>query len=459
MRINLSPRPVNKVQLIWLIILLILLSVGVGKALSLGSSRINFILFGSLIFINIGFIFITDRRFILALYLLIIANLDYFRLLQEPFNLTLDILFTLTLIILTLPLLLTGKISWRQTPIQKAFILYLAATLLCAFLSVDPLLSIKRWFRYASYYLLICLILDVAKDKAIIKNFSRIIIYSALAPCMLGYYALATRSPSLVSENLRVVYGIDMVRIQSTFSHANTFGLFLGITLTLSIGFLLRSDDFWKPAQKSFLIFMLVMMFPLLYFTFSRIGWISTSLAIILLLVFLKKWRILTIIPWLFGLFIWRLPGFITRWSDVINPMQPDSLDWRRGLYTYSLKKFIEKPFFGSGPGTFLQYVAFGKGYNPHQLWTGSLVEVGAVGTAALFVLLLVVWLQLLKYIKQRPSILNYCSLAIFSSLLFVSIGGDPFGLPSAIIYLWVLISLVQAEYILHQTDTQVQPT
>jgi len=432
---------------IFSIILLILISAAVGKALSVSSPWINFALLGGLIFAYIGGIFFFHRKLILALYLLAIVNLDYLRLMNEPFNVTVDILFSLTLVLLALPLLLTRRFRWHLAPIQKAFLLYLAATLICVLFSIDPLVSFKRWMRYASYYILIGLFLDTARDKATIEKFSLVLICSAFVPCLIGYYGLLTQSPSYTSANLFPVYGIDMVRIKSTLSHANTFGLYLSIIIPLSIGFLLGREDYWKNDRKLFLSGTLLITLPLLYYTYSRIGWISTAIIIFLVLVFHKRWRLLTVTPWLLGFLIWRMPTFITRWSDVIDPMQPDSLDWRRGLYAFSLKKFTQRPVFGSGPGTFMDYVAFGKGYSPHQLWIGSLVEVGLVGTLAMAILLVIVGAQLIKYARKQPTPLNLSALAIFSGLMFVSIAGDPFNLPSIIIYLWALISLATAEF------------
>jgi hypothetical protein len=68
------------------------------------------------------------------------------------------------------------------------------------------------------------------------------------------------------------------------------------------------------------------------------------------------------------------------------------------------------------------------------------------VGTLALLILLIVVWVQLVKYAWKTPTPLNLCLLAIFSALIAVSMAGDPFSLPSTIIYLWALISLVMVE-------------
>jgi O-antigen ligase len=436
----------RKSYFIFLTVLLGFLSIVIGKALSLGNSWINLALLGGLVTAYIGGVFFSHRKIILALYLLTVVNLDYIRLLHEPFNVTVDILFSFTLILLAIPLLLAGKFRWHQSAIQKAFLFFLALTFICVLLSVEPLISLKRWLRYASYFLLFTLLVDAVREKAALRKFTNILIYSAFVPCLIGFYALASREPSLSGENLRFIYGIEMVRIKSTLSHANTFGLFLSIIIPLNVGLLLQRTGPRGSSRKPVLIGLLLTSLPMLYFTYSRIGWIVTMMAILMLLVFQKRWRLLTIFPWLIGLFLWRVPGLITRWSDIADPTQPDSLDWRRNLYSYSLTKFIQKPIFGSGPGTFLKYVAYGRGYSQHHLWIGNLVEVGVVGTLALLILLVVVWVQLTKYARRRPTTLNFTALAVFSALILVSLASDPFDVPSAVIYLWALISLAEAE-------------
>jgi len=429
-----------------LVIFLGLTSIVLGKALSLGSQWINLTLLGGMVLAYVGVLFFLKRKIILAIYLLAIVNLDFIRLLSTPFHVTLDILFTLTIILLALPLILSGKIAWRKTTIQKAFLLYLAVTLICVFFSVDLLISIKRWMRYASYYMLLSLVMDIASDRPSLDKFSKIPMFSAIAPCLIGFYGAVTHHHSLIGENLRFLYGIEMVRIKSTLSHANTFGLFLGLIITFLIGMLLRRRGRPVNISNVSLILMLFLTVPMLYFTYSRIGWIVTTLSVLLILVFYKKWRLLTIFPWLMGLFLWRIPGLITRWSDIIDPTQPDSLDFRQSLYGFSLRKFIDKPILGSGPGTFLEYGAYQKGYSQHHLWIGSLVEVGVVGTLALAILLIVVLVQLAKITRRRPSPLKIVALAIFSLLLLVSVASDPFSTPSVVIYLWALIGLAEAE-------------
>jgi len=111
----------RKSHFIPLAIFLSLFSIGVGKALSLGSPWINLGLLGGLVAAYLAGIFFIDRKFILALYLLTVVNLDYLRLLDEPFNVTVDILFTLTLVLLTMPLFLTGKLSGVKRPSRKPF--------------------------------------------------------------------------------------------------------------------------------------------------------------------------------------------------------------------------------------------------------------------------------------------------------------------------------------------------
>ena len=430
-----------------LAVFLAIAAVSAGLMISWSEQWLKLILLGGMLFIFMAAIFYRNRSIILAVYLLTIVNLDYFRLLSEPFNITIDILFSMALIALAIPLFVTGRLSWKETPIQKGFLFFLGATLICVFLSVDLLVSVKRWFRHVNYFILICLILDTARTRNTVEKFTRIIIYSAVVPCLVGYYGQLARIPSLIGENLRFIYGIDMVRIKSTLSHANTFGLYLGMIIITTIGVLLKSRKHPGISDRIMPLLLLLLTAPMLYFTYSRIGWILTGLATILLLFLQKKWRLLTVFPWLFGLFIWRTSGFVTRWSDIIDTTQPDSLEWRWSLYAYSLRKFIDKPIFGSGPGTFLEFVKFGKGYSQHHLWIGSLVEVGVVGTLAMIVLLVVVWAQLIQCARKKPTGLNLLVLSIFSAFMIVSFAGDPFDVPSVVIYLWALISLALAEY------------
>jgi len=253
--------------------------------------------------------------------------------LSTPFHVTLDILFTLTIILLALPLMLSGKVAWRRTAVQKAFLFYLAVTLICVFFSVDLLISIKRWMRYASYFMLLSLVMDIVSNRPSLDKFSKILMFSAIAPCLIGFYGAVTHHPSLIGENLRFLYGIEMVRIKSTLSHANTFGLFLSLIITFVVGFLLRRRDRPGKMGNLSLTLLLFLLAPMLYFTYSRIGWVVTTLSVMLLLLFCKKWRLVTIFPWLIGIFLWRIPGLVTRWSDIIDPTQPDSLDWRQSLY------------------------------------------------------------------------------------------------------------------------------
>jgi len=423
------------------------LSVALAGTLSLGDNLVTLGLFFVFITVLIGVAFYTNRKLTLAIYLLTIVNLDYLRLLSEPFNLTVDILFSIVIMLLTVPLFLGRKISWRKSPIQKAFIFYLLITLLCVVLSVEPLISLKRWLRYVNYFVLFTLIVDVARDRATIQKFTRVIIYASIIPCVVGFYGLIARTPGLIGENLRFIYSIDMVRIKSTLSHANTFGLFLSLSIPTTIGLLLQRKGWGLAVKNHQLIMVLFLTLPMLYFTYSRIGWIITCMIIIMILLLQKRWSLLTIIPWLFGLIIWRIPGLLTRWSDIIDPSRPDSLEWRRGLYAFSLNKFLQKPLLGAGPGTFLEYVAFGKGYAQHHLWIGSLVEVGILGTAALFILLMVVLAQLIRYFRRKPTTLNTIVLSIFFVLIVISLVSDPFSVPSVVLYLWALIGLAEAEF------------
>ena len=122
-----------------------------------------------------------------------------------------------------------------------------------------------------------------------------------------------------------------------------------------------------------------------------------------------------------------------------------NSLLWRLGLWDYALRIYPERPVFGSGIGTFLEYVDYLQGFNAHQTWVGLLIETGLVGTLAFLGLLLVVGRELLRAARravpeERP--VAQGAVAVWFGLLAASLASEPFGMPSAAVYVWTLFAV-----------------
>jgi len=122
-----------------------------------------------------------------------------------------------------------------------------------------------------------------------------------------------------------------------------------------------------------------------------------------------------------------------------------NSVLWRFGLWIYALRKFPQKPIFGSGQDTFIHYVAYGEGYAAHHTWIGLLIETGIVGVLGFLILMITVGRALKKKRQEarlsRDPILLGVS-AGFVGLLFSSFAGDPFNLPVVSVYFWTLLAL-----------------
>jgi len=194
-----------------------------------------------------------------------------------------------------------------------------------------------------------------------------------------------------------------------------------------------------------------LLIFPSLVHTYGISGWVATIVSVGLMLLFLGRWKwVLGVVPFLGFLLIWFIPSiFVRLYPFISNPMQT-SLGWRIGLYKFSFCKFFARPILGSGQGTFLKCVSYGRGFTQHQTWMGKMIETGLIGTITFVILLSIVFRVL--WCQIRASSLNDSLrnlkigvFSIFCGLLVVSFVADPFDLPSVIVYFWTLVALIES--------------
>lgn len=388
----------------------------------------------------------------LLLYILTIVNLDFIKLpISVPFPISADILFSVLISILGIFIILKERMKLNSTLVQKTYFMFLIITFFSVLFSVDFLVSFVRWCRYFTYYILMILIFNEVKNEIQLKRFLNFILASSIIPCVLGLYGIMRPASMWGGYDLGLLVGssIYMNRIASTLSHPNTFALYLAIITSLAITFLF--DRYTNLKKKKLLFPLLLLIFPSLVHTYARGYWVAIIVSIGLILFFLRKWKwIFGVVPFLAFLSIWFIPPLFIRLKSIIyDPMQ-GSLGWRIGLYKFSFHKFLAKPILGSGQGTFLEYVSYGHGFTSHQTWVGKMVETGLVGTISFIILLSVVFHMLWRQVHSSSlddslRNLKIGVFSIFCGLLVVSFVGDPFDLPSAIVYFWTLVALIES--------------
>ncbi len=413
---------------------------------------VGLIFLGIILIFMIAVIFLANKESVLLLYILTIVNLDFVKIpIGAPFPISADILFSVLISILGIFIMLTDRVRLNSTLVQKTYFVFLVITFSSVLFSTDFLISFKRWGRYFTYYVLMILIFNEVKNEVQLKRFLNFMLASAIVPCILGLYGIMKPASMWGGFDLGAWMGSSMYmnRIKSTLSNSNTFGLYLAIIISLTVIFFL--DRYTSVKKKKLLFLLLLLIFPSLVHTYSIGVWVATIVAVGLILLLLGKWKwIFGMAPFLGFLSIWFIPSIFERLRSFIDTPMQTSLGWRIGLYKFSFPKFLAKPILGSGQGTFPEYVSYGRGFTQHQTWMGKMVETGLIGTIAFIVLLSVVFYTLWRQVHSSSlddslRNLKIGVFSIFCGLLVISSVTDPFDLPSAIIYFWTLVALVES--------------
>jgi O-antigen ligase len=377
---------------------------------------------------------------VLTLFLLVVVNLDFVKLGSS--RITLDIAFSAALLwVLVVRVLLEGRRLFG-TALERVYLVFLAVTLLSTVLGVSPLESIKRWGRDLEHLIVFAFLFVVPLTLRDRRKLVGATLLSSIFPCVVGLIGLIFHIPALLGAETPIGGGAQVVRIAATLSHPVSLALYLSLAATLTLSFLW--DGRWF--SRRWLTILLALQLVTMYLTFARTGWLAFIVSCIALVCLRGRARLLWIATPTVALAIWRfLPTFVSRWSTALVTSRENSFLWRVGLWIFALRRFPERPIFGSGPGTFLEYISYQKGYNAHQTWVGLLIETGLVGTLAFLVLLITIGRALIRRraaILPRHDPLREGMLAIWIGFAAVTFGTWVFALPSVMVCFWALTAL-----------------
>lgn len=191
---------------------------------------------------------------------------------------------------------------------------------------------------------------------------------------------------------------VAFARPFATFSHPNTFALYL-VFVIMTAGFLwLRFRSF---GARAFLSFLILAQGLILLLTYTRIAWLSLALSGGLAL---WHYRRLWLVPLaLFASLIFLVPSIQNRVLEIFDTQPSSSTSWRQGLWSdmYTKVRFDNREFLGNGFATFTQYAQDFRGndlgsIDPHNDFVRFGVELGLLG----LVLLSVVWLWIFRTLR-----------------------------------------------------------
>jgi O-antigen ligase len=376
---------------------------------------------------------------VFCVFLLVIVNLDFFRIPQS--RLTADILTSSMLLYAVLVRVgLEGRAGLRN-PVGKAFLVYLAVTFLSVVLSVNVASSVKNWGRDFEYWIFFLFLLGRAMTEGDRRAIVKAVMLSSVIPCLLGLAGMIFRIDALYGQVTPVAGGEAVRRINSTLSHPVTLSLYLALIGSVTLSMIMNGT--WY--RRRLLIPLFLLQLSVLYLTFGRTGWAQLAVAAIALFWMMGKRKVVfVVLPALAAGLFAILPAFLARIQQSFQSGD-NSLVWRFGLWAYALGKVPQKPLFGSGQDTFISYVSYETGFASHQTWIGLLVETGILGLGAFLVLQIVLGLALARGRRNPATAGDPLLLGIYAGWIGILVGtfaGDPFDLPGVSIYFWTLLAL-----------------
>lgn len=243
---------------------------------------------------------------------------------------------------------------------------------------------------------------------------------------------------------------VAFARPFATFSHPNTFALYLVFIIMIS-GFLwLRFRSF---GTRTFLTLLILVQGLLLLLTYTRIAWLSLALSGGLALWHYRRVWLVPLV--LLASLVFLVPSIQNRVLEIFDTQPSSSTSWRQGLWTdmYAKIRFDDRELLGNGFATFTRYAEDFRGsdlgsVDPHNDFIRFGVELGVLG----LVLLSVVWVGIFRtlYRAYRTSTPghDYIRLAFYTTIgIFLASFSDNF-FRDTILQWHLIIFIVVAEIV-----------
>jgi putative inorganic carbon (HCO3(-)) transporter len=280
-----------------------------------------------------------------------------------------------------------------------------------------------------------------------LERLLRIFFVASVVPVLTGLYQFAF-GVGFKDET------VSIPRIYGTFSHPNTFSLYLFSMVAVgTLYFFLFANTRRSRAATVALIAVYVLM---LFLTYTRIAWLVLLLFLFILALFRFRSVVLPLVMLPFLLYV-LVPPLQDRVDASFQDSPDSSIVWRKNLWKDTVAKTVADGLTlpGYGMNTFpevsegLRGVRLGSN-DPHNDFVKFFVEGGLVGLAAYlayaFVLLRSLWLG--AHGRPTDAKSGHAFLVLFafaSSLLFASLSDNVFKNTPVQWIFWILLGAVAA--------------
>lgn len=276
--------------------------------------------------------------------------------------------------------LLSRKVNIFEFANSRYFFLFLLVCAITILFTPDKIVGLRLIIKFASFFIIYLLAVAVLNSKKQIIRLIHFIFFSAIMPCLVGFFQLITRKGDYSHEFPN--------RIFSTFSHPNTYAFYLVMLLPMALAVYLHHKEFSK-AKILLGIYCLVLGFSMII-TYTRGAWIGFLFALIIIGFRYKK--IFIILPFILVLILFLFPEISNRLQDLFDPLDrsTSSFAGRLIIWKETVHLFLNHPFIGHGIGSFPIYAEeiLKKEQYAHNDYLRVAIETGIIGLFAYLLLL-----------------------------------------------------------------------
>jgi putative inorganic carbon (HCO3(-)) transporter len=271
------------------------------------------------------------------------------------------------------------RISRGASKVSVAFGAFVGICFVSAIDSNDPQATAVQATRLLSVLVLLLLLERMTTSEADLRRLIAVCYASAIPPVIVGMYQAVGGGGAV-----KLVKGIS--RVRGTFSHPNSFGIFLALLIVMGVAIWPRIGG----RERFWLTLLLAPSSALLVLTYSRSSWAGAILGITIVGMLQSRRLILALL--IAGLLaVLLIPSVSSRVTDVeakrhANQTAADSFTWRLDYWNESLSE-ARNPITGIGLG--MTGVATGTGKPPHSDPVRAYVELGVLGVLAYVTLVL----------------------------------------------------------------------
>lgn len=337
-------------------------------------------------------------------------------------------------------------------PLWAISMFWLGILFISTVLSITKLASIEEIMRNIMYISLAIAVFSWSDIKNKMKLLSYTILSSGLVVSIYG----------IINFFMNYYETISFSPAAEPFGRTNDLGAYMLLIFPLSLSNFLYENE--NKFEKSLYALVTILTSITIILTFSRGIWLSTIIAICLILSLGRKILKKNLI-YLGIVGVISLIPLVIKWDDIVTRFlslqnifnnAENSIEWRKSLITSTFDMFIANPVIGTGLNTFpFVFSAYQEkaGYfsvNPHNYYLQLLAETGIMGFISFIVLVLSILYMSFKAFKNSENIFKGIALgllvAIISSLIHISVDIDWSVLSIPMVF-WIEVGLLIAIY------------